>query len=230
MRIKFQINMNLQAERKIWYRLWGIAIACAWWIRRVDSALFQRFFGDFPPELVFVLAAVSGWWAWRWVLEPHGFGLRTESFSDVLKIAFPALGCVTVTVLLDVWMPFPKDINVPFPLGLLFYPAIGLLVEVVFHLLPLALLLAGMRSPIRPSHLYPILLLVATLEPFYQILFSASYPLIFLVVMGLNLFGFNMFQLFVFKRHGLIAMFTLRLMYYAVWHGLWAQIRLDLLF
>jgi hypothetical protein len=35
---------------------------------------------------------------------------------------------------------FPKDINVPSPQSWLFYPAIGYVVEVFFHALPLALL------------------------------------------------------------------------------------------
>lgn len=39
-------------------------------------------------------------------------------------------------------MRLPKDINVPPPQCLLFYPAMGYVVEVLFHAFPLALLLA----------------------------------------------------------------------------------------
>ena len=48
---------------------------------------------------------------------------------------------------------FPKDINVPAPQSLLFYPAIGYVVEVVFHALPLALLLVALdRLPEKLKH------------------------------------------------------------------------------
>lgn len=47
---------------------------------------------------------------------------------------------------------FPEDINVPPPQSWLFYPAIGYVVEVFFHALPLALLLAVLGRSIKKSN------------------------------------------------------------------------------
>jgi hypothetical protein len=140
-------------------------------------------------------------------------------------------------ILADTWILFPKDTNLLLPDSLAFYPAIGFLVEVLFHLLPLGLvlllvhLIGGDAS--QSGLVWWILVLLALLEPAYQIYFltrSGVYQTLELVFIGTHIALFNLVQLTLFKRYDFLSMYSFRLSYYLLWHILWGQLRLGILF
>ena len=141
---------------------------------------------------------------------------------------------VVVTILLDIAHPFPKDINVAFPTSLIFYPSIGLLVEILFHVIPLALILFPLRfvfKTVNSSKLsWLAIIIVSSLEPTYQIAYLRDDAMIFIIAVWVNLYLFNLTQLYFFKTADFITMFGIRLLYYLIWHIAWAEIRLALLF
>jgi len=61
-------------------------------------------------------------------------------------------------IIVDLITIFPADTNRPFPDSLFFYPIFGFVVEVIFHLLPLALLLLGLSEGSVPvlSNTHPL--------------------------------------------------------------------------
>ena len=123
----------------------------------------------------------------------------------------------------------------PLPQALTFYPAVGLVAEVVFHLLPLAILLpvlnliAGRLGGERVVWLG--MLLVAVSEPTFQVIAGGgnrspggdAYT-------WLHIFAIAVLQLYVFRRFDFASMYSFRLIYYAYWHILWGAIRLRVLF
>lgn len=123
--------------------------------------------------------------------------------------------------------------NIPYPESLLFYPAMGFLVEVLFHVLPLAVLLflfnAIFNTTASPALVWVTMVIVALLEPTYQVIMD-PYPIWALITVWINLFLFNMLQLLVFRQYDFVSMFALRLFYYLIWHIIWGSLRLDLLF
>jgi hypothetical protein len=120
--------------------------------------------------------------------------------------------------------------NVPAPWSLLFYPSIALVVEVVFHMAPLALLVVSLRS-IAPAYTdraaWACILLVSLLEPIYQLRYSlADQSLSWLeAYIWAHVWGINLVQLFLFRRFGFASMYGMRLAYYFLWHIVWGYMR-----
>ena len=104
-------------------------------------------------------------------------------------------------------------LNVPPPQALLFYPAMAFIVEVFFHLAPLALLsLMRLRLGRCPGHrgaTLPWLLLVALIEPTVQSFLEVQ-PHAFTC---LHVFAFNLAQLCLFARYDFASMLAMRLTY-----------------
>jgi hypothetical protein len=150
------------------------------------------------------------------------------------RAALAATVLVAPTLIVDSIAPFPEGINVPLPESALFYPIIGVVAEVAFHLLPLAVLVAIVRlasgAPSR-RQLLGCFAVVACAEPAFQVLAAAEYgaPWV-LVYLSVQLFALSMVQLELFRRHGFVAMYAVRFVYYLYWHLAWGTLRLDLLF
>jgi len=92
------------------------------------------------------------------------------------------------------------------------------LVEILFHVLPLTILLISLTSILKNiSYSYIIwicILIVALLEPSFQALPMASsnhFPLWAVTIVWLNIFLFNLSQLLIFKRYDFISMYSFRL-------------------
>ncbi|TNE68111.1 MAG: hypothetical protein EP344_01550 [Bacteroidetes bacterium] len=197
---------------------------------------FQRFFGPVNPILVAALATLLGFVflsflsniGWAAIYRP---GEYRRGKQPVLITAALAL----LMILIDRTIVFPRDINVPFPEALAFYPAIAFIVEVFFHVVPLTILLFLLRSVWNPGRQREIVwtgvVLTALLEPVYQVIpMQGHYPGWAVLYVGVHLFVFNLVQLRAFIRHDFLTMFMLRLVYYLIWHILWGYFRLELLF
>ena len=201
-----------------------------------NAFLFQAFFGKLNPLLVLfflillgtalsVFLLSRGWFVVHKVGEYKGFLVAAG------LAALPGL----VIILLDLKAVFPADTNRPFPDSLFFYPIFGFVVEVLFHLLPLALLLFILSSIFKLNFekvIWPCILVVALLEPIFQTVlgFSRPYPTWVTVGVFLNILLINLFQLSIFKRYDFVSMYSFRLVYYAIWHIVWGVVRLNLLF
>ena len=160
------------------------------------------------------------------------------SSAGLLRAAAIASLLAALTIAIDaITVPFSAGINVRFPKSLLFYPVMAMVVEVLFHLLPLALLSApfgrrfrggGVRAKRRS--LWACVVLVALVEPIFQISLAGDAPSWLRVYLAAHLFVFNVGQLWLFVRHGFLTMVVFRLVYYLHWHVLWGHARLELLF
>ena len=201
-----------------------------------NSLLFQAFFGKLNPLLaifivIFLGTALSvfllsrGWFVVQKAGEYKGFLVAAG------LAALPGL----IIILIDLKAIFPEDVNRPFPDSLFFYPIFGFVVEVIFHMLPLALLLFVLTSIFNLNFekaIWPCILVVALLEPIFQTVlgFSRPYPTWVTVCVFVNILLINLFQLSIFKRYDFVSMFSFRLVYYAIWHIVWGYLRLGLLF
>lgn len=201
-----------------------------------SGAYFRRFFGKTNAILVVAVASVVGAAA-LWVLRSRfGFAilrgratLRGIALSAVLATA---MGVAIIVA--DLFIRYPENTNVPVPRALLFYPAIGFVAEIVFHVLPLAVLLLAL-SPLagrlgKERVVWIGILLVAALEPAFQVLFEGKAFTWGAAYTALHVFVFAALQLYVFRRFDFVTMYALRLVYYAYWHILWGVIRLKVLF
>ena len=188
---------------------------------------FARILGTWPPGPLIGASAIAGGGALLF-LKAQGWGHRRAGPSGLALVALLSALFVAPAILIDLWHPFPADLNVALPGALLFYPAMAFLAQCLFHLVPLALLVAltGGRGRAVPV----IIGGAALIEPIFQVLApgAASLPAGLLAVLALHLFAFNLFQLLLFRRYGFVVMFAARLVYYLGWHILWGSARLVL--
>lgn len=141
------------------------------------------------------------------------------------------LGFAGVAVLSDVQTGWTKliaasigqaNINVQFPTSLLFYPSGAIIVELVYRILPIAVILwlvsdvllkgrgrawifwimAALTSCIEPLNALPVL---TGGLPLFGLVFAIQY-------------SSNMTEAALFRRYGFVAMVVMRVAFYMVWH------------
>lgn len=204
-------------------------------LNMISREIFQRFLGDLNPLVVASVVAGLGFLVILFVISKGWFAVYQRNLQGLLiALGLGTLLAIVMSVF-DGFVVMPEDMNVALPHSLLFYPAIAYFVEVLFHLLPLAILLTGLTvffPQVDPNKLIWIsILMVALLEPVYQVTsFDQQIPLWATLYVGFHLFVFNMIQLSIFKQYGFVSMLTCRLAYYMVWHIIWGYLRLQLLF
>ena len=202
-----------------------------------DPLLFPRFIGRTHPLIAVPLVSALGVVLLSLLLSRGWFAIYKREQRRWLWRS-SALGALfaPVTIALDLKVVFPADMNVLFPKSLLFYPAIGFVVEVVFHVLPLSILLFALTRISAISHQRATMIgsaIVSLLEPIYQTMSMAAsshYPVWAVVFLPLYITVFNLFQFLMFRRYDFIAMYAARLGYYLVWHVVWGEMRLQVLF
>lgn len=197
---------------------------------------FRRFFGSVNPLLVVTVTIIVGG-ACLSLLQSRGQFAILKGSTSRRGIALSA-GLATLLagaiVIADFFIRYPEDINVPMPQALLFYPAVGYVAEIVFHVLPLMLLLlalAPLDKRLGADRLvWACIVLVALLEPTFQVAFEAK-PLSWAAAYTwTHVLAIALLQLYVFRRYDFVSMYIFRLFYYAYWHIVWGVIRLKVLF
>jgi len=197
---------------------------------------FQRFYGMIDPLVAVMLAVVIGGFS-LWLLHFRwGFEIlrgKATIRGIAVSAGFATLFAVLI-VIADLIIRYPEDTNIPVPIAFGFYPAIGFVAEIFFHVLPLALLLL-LLTPLKSRlgtdrSVWVAIIITASLEPTFQVLFSGE-PLSWGdFYTWIHVYAFALLQLWVFKRYDFASMYSFRLIYYAYWHIVWGVLRLELLF
>lgn len=236
-----RIRHRIEADRSQW-RAYGLLSLVVFGLAAVSTVTnpgsFRPYFGAIPPLLAVLLVVSLGAVLWTIVL-PRGWFVVYEPGAVrrglPLVVVLPA-ALAAGMVLVDATVVFPPDLNVPFPDSLLFYPAIGFVVEVVFHLLPLTLLLLAASARFgdadRPELVWAAIVAVALIEPIFQVAlgFSRTVPRWASAYVAANVFAINLAQLYVLRRYDFLAAYSFRLVYYLLWHVAWGHVRLQALF
>lgn len=232
--------MNSQVSiKKTQYKVFSVllllVVAISWYLTYSNKTLFQRFLGELNPVITVLAAAILGFLALFLLMKKSWFSIYVKgNLTNFNRISWLAAVFASMSILIDLKIVFSEGMNIPFPESLLFYPTIGFFVEIVFHVLPLTVLLFFLAAILKNvSHEKVIwigIIIVATLEPIYQSIYMDTYPDWAIVAVGLNLFLFNLTQLYIFKRYDFVMMYILRLIYYAIWHVIWGHARLNILF
>ncbi len=203
-----------------------------------DALLFQRFIGRINPLIAFIMIAILGVILFTYLLYRGWLVIyKRENLAGLFRYSGLGVLFVIASILVDLKVGFPADLNVLFPKSLAFYPAIAFLVEIVFHVLPLTMLLIFTTTLFKnisyARMLWICILIVALLEPVYQVMpmvGSNHFPLWAVAIVWVNIFIFNLAQLLIFRRYDFISMYSFRLVYYLAWHIVWGYLRLNILF
>jgi len=213
---------------------WLPAFAAIALLSAAGEPALAGYFGPLGPTAGAAICGGAGiaalWWLTHigWLASAARPGTRAW-----LLIVLAATAFALPTIFVDSRAPFPADVNVTLPSALLFYPAIAVIAESAFHLVPLALLTGiGQMLPRKGRRAWAgvAVIAVAMVEPAFQIGLGDGGPAWRDVYLGLHLFLFGLVQLALLRRYGFGAMLGFRLVYYLHWHLLWGQLRLVLLF
>jgi len=201
----------------------------------IDSSSFNRFLGNLNPLAAILISILTGFSLLAFLLSKTQFKVYKKlNIKSYFIIAFIALLFGIEVIAADIWLvDYSADINILYPKSLLFYPAIGYIVEVFFHLLPISLFILILSSLSYFSVNKIVLISIiatAIIETLYQIWFTSQNSLITTIFTGIHVFLFSLTQLLIFKHLDFISMYLFRIMFYFIWHILWGQFRLDLLF
>ena len=209
-----------------------VAVALSVVQTHLDRSVFSRYLGATNPVAVMIVVSAFAFLSLAYLRSYGSFeivggegvlaGLRFTALVAPL-FALAAIGA-------DLLLRYPRGMNVPAPDAFFFYPAIGFLVEVCLHAVPLALLIALFaRSGIPSDRTFWLLAIpVAMLEAGFQTATATTAATA--VFSGLQLLAFGLVQLHVFRRFGFVSMYAFRLAYYSLWHIAWGAIRLHWLF
>jgi uncharacterized membrane protein SirB2 len=201
-----------------------------------NKSSFQRFFGRIHPLVVVSILIISGLILFSFLLSEGQFAIyKGGNYKGILAAIGLAVPFAAVMILVDRRAPFPANMNVAYPGSLFFYPAMGYVVEILFHILPFCLLYFILGYLLGESNnsriIWGSILMVALLEPIFQGVFTSGQHSVWVsAYVGLHLFLINIVQLLLFRRYDFITMYAFRLSYYVLWHILWGHLRLNLLF
>ncbi|MDH5368535.1 MAG: hypothetical protein OEW99_00805 [Gammaproteobacteria bacterium] len=197
---------------------------------------FGKILGEFNPVVVICVSSVVGFIA-LWALQRnYGFvifkGWETLRGCGVSVVFATVLG--VIIVIADLILKYPQNINIQPPAAFFFYPAIGFVAEIAFHVVPLTLLLFVLK-PLsdrlgQKRIVWLCILLVSSIEPTYHVLFTGYYFTWMNVYTWIHIFVISLLQLYVFWKYDFVSMYLFRIFYYIYWHIVWGVIRLDVLF
>jgi len=219
---------------KIYFVVLTTVLLMAAFVDVLNPHYFARYLGNVNPILTIFIAGIIGFAVLRILRQKWGFIIfNLKNFKiDLRHIGLICL-FAAVSIVVDYFMIFPIEMNVPFPDSLCFYPAIAFFVEIVFHVLPMAIFLFLLRVVFPKVNneklIFAVILLVSLIEPTFQILMD-DYPVWALIIIWVNLYFFNLTQLIAYKHYGFVTMYLYRLVYYLIWHIIWGHFRLDLFF
>ena len=208
-----------------------VAIALTAWQVSTDRSVFEDYFGAANPMVVMVGAAAAGAIAMAYLQGSSSFAIvgpgTAKDAVSVIAWAVPLLAIVAIGA--DLVVRFDEDANVALPDALRFYPAIAVFVELVLHVVPIAVLVAflGMPTGLNAT-LWRIAIPVALIEAVLQAVYATSIGTS--VFSAIHLIVFGVAQVWMFWRFGFIWMLGFRLAYYCLWHVVWGAARLELLF
>lgn len=202
-----------------------------------NNLLFQRFLGRINPLIAILFIIFLGVVLLSFLLSQGWFAIYgKENVKGLLRCSCLATLFGLIAILVDYLTGvFPADLNILFPESLLFYPVMGFIVEILFHVLPITLILiilTLLSKKITNKIIWVSIFAVSLLEPVFQTIlgFSGEYHLGTVLYVGLYVFLINLSQLMIFKRYDFISMYSFRLVYYILWHIVWGYMRLKLLF
>lgn len=202
-----------------------------------NKDIYKPFIGRFNPIIVMLVVSLLGFFLLAFLLARGWFEIfEVSNIKGWIVAVGLAILFTAVIIFIDSRVILPPDINRPYPDSLLFYPTIGFVVEIIFHVLPLTILLFLVTSLFKnldfQSVVWPCILIVALLEPIFQTWFGFSrpYPAWVMAIIALNIYLINLAQLYLFKRYDFVTMYSMRLTYYLLWHIIWGILRLRILF
>lgn len=200
--------------------------------------LFQAYFGSLDPFVAVGLVTAVGAFSLGVLNARYAFKIiRPEAYPlGPLRAASIATLFVAPVILVDVTLGYPREINVSLPHAFLFYPIMGYVAEIVLYVFPFCLMLFVLKRLLANAGtntvIWSCIFHTSLLESVFQFAFAvARYDFSPVnAYTSVHVFVFGIVQMYFFWRYDFMTMYVFRMAYYLLWHMLWSQMRLELLF
>ncbi len=197
----------------------------------LNPTIYNTILGDINPMIFFTASSVVAYLSLIYIdkFEWHFIDRQFTINRSLYYISISML-LGLMPVLIDIWQPFPRDINVLFPDSIIFYPTIGVAAEIIFHLIPLVILILIFKNRLAKLS-WVFIIIPAAVEPTFQIMSGNTLDMLSLkdMLIFLEILIFSIVQMRTFMKFGFIAMYICRLGFYLTWHFVWGELRLELL-
>lgn len=155
-----------------------------------------------------------------------------KSVSNKQRFLVPVLlgfGFAIIQIFNAILMEIP-NINVEFPLSIPVYLSVGILSEIIFHLVPLILLVwliynVILKRKFKKQVFWIVAILICLWEPLLQV--SAIYQMgiitniLFFCGLFIFIFAGNLIPVYFIMEYGFLAAIMWRLSFYMIWHIIW---------
>ena len=197
-----------------------------------DPLIYQSILGQLHPQLSLLITILACYLLFVYLLSNSPLQIyKNIDWRAMLLFTGIALVFGMEVIAADLWWAdYPADLNTDLPEALLYYPVMGFMAEVVFHLIPLAffIFLFSLITHWNMNRILWVSIVVSAFaEPFFQVLASPESDDLTRVYTGIHVFLFSLVQLWVFKKYDFVSMFIVRLLFYAIWHIGWGSLRLE---
>jgi len=197
----------------------------------LEPGLFAAYVGTLPAVPAAFAVCSLGGLAFRHLSERSGYHL----FDATISIRARALAMLwtlpfmVAVALADIGLGFPDGIHVAPPVGLLFYPVMGLLAQLALHVVPFVLLLGLLRRAWRSGaaehHTWVAMVIVSGIECLLQSSGGRATGAALTTFVVVHLMVFGIAELTLFRRLDYLTMYAFRLTYYGFWHVAWGMLR-----
>ncbi len=203
-----------------------------WIAFNVDHPLVQQSINSWS---MYFLVAILGFIALK-LAKRTGFpDIWDERISNRQRFVIPLLTGLVFGIL-NIIIALLMELDVPmveFPFSIPVYMSVGILMEILLHLIPIVFLFWFLSNVIlRKRWQYQVFWVVAILfslmEPVLQTIGMFQMGIIsdisFAAILFTFVFAANMVPIHFFRMHGFLATVVWRLSFYFIWHIVWGGI------
>jgi len=202
---------------------------------RRNPQIFNKLLGKFHPVLALSIVIALGFVVFTVIMEITDLEVISNGGHRLLFYSIIAAALLTLLIIffVDLRGGYEEDINVLAPDGLLYYPVMGYLADIIFHVIPFTILLLLARfllgADLNQNIPVWIFLIASLFEPLFQALIMQSSGWV-QTYQFVHIFIINLIQFLLFREHDFISMYMFRMVYYLFWHLIWGYFRLEILF
>lgn len=200
-----------------------------WIILNVDHPIVQQSLNSWP---MYVLVSVLGFAALKLAARTGFPDIWDKGVSNKQRLLIPLLagsgfGIINIIIAYALQLDVPM---VKFPYSILVYFSVGILMEILFHLIPIVILLLFVSDLVLKKRwqnqvFWILAIFLSLLEPVLQTIGMQQMGIIsntlFTVILFIFIFAANLLPIYFFRMYGFLSAVVWRLSFYLIWHIIW---------
>lgn len=203
-----------------------------WIILKVDHPIVQQSLNSWS---MYILVSVLGFAAIKLAARTGFPDIWDKEVFNKQRLLIPLLAGLGFGII-NIIIAYALQLDVPmvkFPYSIPVYFSVGILMEILFHLIPIVILLWFvsdlMLKKIWQNEVFWILaIFLSLMEPVIQTIGMHQMGIIsnmlFTAILFIFIFAANLLPIYFFRMYGFLSAVVWRLSFYLMWHIIWGGI------